>query len=91
MGVHIDNDALVSDDVEENQYKYKDNLSALLYLNDGYTGGELHFMNESISFKPKPGSLIFFQGDADKPHKVKEVLSGNRYNIVSFYEPVEIV
>jgi predicted 2-oxoglutarate/Fe(II)-dependent dioxygenase YbiX len=89
MGIHIDNDALVSDDIEENQYRYKNNLSALLYLNDNYMGGELHFMNENISISPKPGSLIFFQGDADKPHKVKEVVSGNRYNIVSFYEPAE--
>lgn len=91
MGIHIDNDALVSEDIEENQYKYKNNLSALLYLNDDYTGGELHFMNENVSIKPKSGSLIFFEGDEHKPHKVKEVLFGNRYNIVSFYEPSKMV
>ena len=88
MGLHIDNDPLVSDDVEENQDKYKNNLSALLYLNEEYTGGELHFFSKDVDITPKPGSLIFFEGDANKPHKVKKVLSGNRYNIVSFYEPV---
>lgn len=88
MGIHIDNDALVSNDIQDNQHKYKNNLSALLYLNDDYTGGELRFIHSEFDIKPKPGSLIFFEGDAEKPHKVREVLSGNRYNIVSFYEPV---
>lgn len=88
MGIHIDNDALVSNDIEDNQHRYKNNLSALLYLNDDYVGGELHFIHSEFDIKPRPGSLIFFEGDTEKPHKVREVLSGNRYNIVSFYEPV---
>ena len=62
--------------------------SGLLYLNDDYEGGELVFPEQSLSIKAEAGSLIFFEGDYKKPHGVNEVISGNRYNLVTFYEPV---
>ena len=62
--------------------------SGLLYLNDDYLGGELVFPEQGLSIKAKSGSLIFFEGDYKKPHGVNEVTSGTRYNLVTFYEPV---
>jgi predicted 2-oxoglutarate/Fe(II)-dependent dioxygenase YbiX len=53
--------------------------SALIYLNDNYEGGELHFPLHDIKIKPKPGTLVLFPGTCMYPHEVKEVLSGHRY------------
>ena len=68
--------------------KYISNRSGLLYLNDDYIGGEIVFPNQGISIKPEAGSLLFFEGDHKKPHAVNQVVSGPRYNLVTFYEPV---
>jgi hypothetical protein len=66
--------------------------SALLYLNDDYTGGEIVFYDDNsgtpesgTAYKPKPGTLIYFKGDKDHPHSVNKVLSGERANIILFY------
>jgi hypothetical protein len=67
--------------IKENEY---DDRAALLYLNDEYEGGMLNFPLQDLSLKPKPGTLIFFQGDHLVPHEVSEVESGSRVNIVSF-------
>jgi hypothetical protein len=86
--LHMDN-RLVNDNgdivLREN---YEFDKSGLLYLNDEYTGGELYFPKQDISIKPKTGSLIFFEGDENRPHEVKEIKTGYRYNMVTFYEPV---
>ncbi len=63
----------------------EEHYSALLYLNDDYEGGELEFPNEQLTIKPKPGSLVYFKGDADTRHGVKKVLSGKRINLVVFF------
>jgi hypothetical protein len=68
--------------------KYISNKSGLLYLNDDYEGGELVFPEQGLSIKPETGSLIFFEGDYKKPHGVNKVIFGPRYNLVTFYEPV---
>jgi Rps23 Pro-64 3,4-dihydroxylase Tpa1-like proline 4-hydroxylase len=72
---------------------YEDNYySALLYLTDDYSGGEIHFYEnnsgdkkDSVAYKPEAGTLIFFKGDRDYPHSVNEVIDGERANIILFY------
>jgi hypothetical protein len=59
--------------------------SGLLYLTDDYKGGLLQFPDQEISLKPKKGTFICFKGDADLPHEVTEVISGNRINLITFY------
>lgn len=59
--------------------------SSLLYLTDDYEGGELYFPLQDWTYKPKAGTLLFFEGNFENPHKVNEVISGNRCNIISFY------
>jgi hypothetical protein len=59
--------------------------SGLLYLNDDYEGGLLNFPVQKKSLKPKPGTFLFFEGDADVPHEVKKIESGRRINLVTFY------
>lgn len=71
--------------------------SAVLYLTDDYDGGEISFYDRNehgihtpesphTSYKPKAGTLVYFDGDEEHPHSVAEVLSGERANFVLFYE-----
>jgi len=71
--------------------------SALLYLTDDYGGGEIVFYNDnsgskenSVSYKPTAGTLIYFKGDENYPHSVNEVLDGERSNIILFYNLKDI-
>jgi hypothetical protein len=59
---------------------------AILYLNDDYEGGELYFPEHSIEFKPRANSLILFPGGVENIHGVKEITSGTRYTMVSFWD-----
>lgn len=73
---------------------YTDNCySALLYLTDDYTGGEILFYpqnsmdkNQADRYHPKSGTLITFKGDEYFPHSVEDVISGERANIILFYD-----
>lgn len=86
--VHMDNHYFDDDGNILVKPKMAFDKSGLLYLNDDYEGGELVFPEQNLSIKAKSGSLIFFEGDYKKPHGVNEVTSGTRYNIVTFYQPV---
>lgn len=67
-------------------------LTAILYINDDYVGGEIDFIHDDVKIKPKSGSMVVFP--SDKQHEVLEILSGNRYmtqtyvyeNPVSYYD-----
>jgi hypothetical protein len=59
--------------------------TAVLYLNDQYEGGKVTFyenleLDNPISYSPKTGSLIFFDGYTS--HSVENVVSGERASIV---------
>ena len=71
-----------------NIFKEKKVLSAVLYLNDQYEGGEFLFYNEDgthKSYHPEAGTLIYFEGNEENQHEVLPVLNGERSNIVFFY------
>lgn len=62
--------------------------SALIYLSEygeDFTGGELVFPQHELRHQPKIGDLVFFRGDLEHTHKVRHVLSGERYAIVMFF------
>lgn len=59
--------------------------AALTYLNDDYEGGEIYFSDYNLEIKPLPGELIFFPGTQHYMHGVREVLSGNRYALMTFF------
>lgn len=58
--------------------------SVLLYLNEEYEGGELHFPNQNFKFKPKAGMLAAFPSGHKYLHAALPTLSGLRYVIVSW-------
>lgn len=60
-------------------------LSALLYLNDDYEGGNIKFPHCNIDMKPEAGSLLFFPSNFIYVHEVAAVTSGTRYSLPNWY------
>lgn len=59
--------------------------ATIVYINDDYEDGELFFPNLDIELKPKPGTLLFFPGNAEYEHGVRHVGAGPiRYVLVGF-------
>lgn len=59
-------------------------LSAIVYLNDEYEGGEVEFVNFNIKIKPKPGMLLLFPSNYAYRHIAHPVTSGTKYAIVTW-------
>lgn len=63
-------------------------LSAILFLNNDYKGGELCFKNtyddEQKIVNPIPGTLIIWPSNMLFPHMVKPVIEGVRYTVVAW-------
>jgi len=60
-------------------------FGCVYYLNDDYEGGEIYFPNFDFSIKPKPNTMIFFPGDVEHLHGVRNVNKGTRHTIASFW------
>lgn len=65
--------------------KYARVVSGLIYLNEDYKGGELHFPKEDLKIKPKIGSVVIFPSNFLFLHKVMPVTEGERYSVVAFF------
>jgi predicted 2-oxoglutarate/Fe(II)-dependent dioxygenase YbiX len=59
-------------------------ISAILYLNDDYEGGEVEFVNFGIKIKPKSGMLLLFPSNYPYKHIAHPVKSGTKYAIVTW-------
>lgn len=60
-------------------------ISAILYLNENYEGGETYFHKQDISIRPKKGRVALFPSAYTHEHESKEVLSGTKYNVVTWF------
>jgi Rps23 Pro-64 3,4-dihydroxylase Tpa1-like proline 4-hydroxylase len=60
-------------------------LSALLYLNDDYEGGDINFPHAGVKIKPEAGSIIFFPSNFVYVHEVAAVTKGTRYSLPNWY------
>lgn len=67
LGPHVDN------------HKQAESIdfSGVIYLNDDYTGGEIHFTKLGIKHKPKARSLIVFKPELE--HEIVSVIDGIRF------------
>ena len=63
------------------QYGYPQ-VSALLYLNDDYEGGEFYVAGKRVI--PPQGAAIIFPSNFMFPHEAKTVTKGTRWSIVSW-------
>lgn len=62
---------------------------SVIYLNDGYEGGEIYFPEYGIELKPKPGTVVFFPSNNMYNHGVKPITSGIRYTSAQFWIPTK--
>jgi len=59
-------------------------LSMLIYLNDGYEGGELTFNNFDYIIRPRAAAAVLFPSDHRYLHQAHVVTKGVRYAMVSW-------
>lgn len=74
----------------EHYDKYPDSdnettLSAVVYVNDDYEGGEIYFKDFDLAIKPEAGSILFFPSTADYLHESKPVGAGKKIMIPVFW------
>lgn len=59
-------------------------VSAIVYLNEEYEGGEVEFVNFGVKIKPKAGMLLLFPSNYPYTHIAHPVTSGTKYAIVTW-------
>lgn len=65
-------------------------ISAVLYLNADYEGGEVEFVNFGIKIKPEPGMLLLFPSNYAYRHIAHPVTDGTKYAIVTWIKDRKI-
>lgn len=68
MGAHVD----LNDDNFFVQY------TIVVYLNDNYDGGELHFKDHDVTIKPKAGSVAMYPSGHPYLHESLNITNGNK-------------
>jgi predicted 2-oxoglutarate/Fe(II)-dependent dioxygenase YbiX len=59
-------------------------ISAILYLNDDFEGGEIEFIHMGIKIKPQAGMLIVFPSSYPYTHVAHPVTKGKKYALVTW-------
>ena len=77
MSSHLDT-IVVTD---KNQYG-RPQVSALIYVNDDYEGGEFKIIDKT--FKPEAGSAVIFPSNFMFPHESKVITRGKKWSIVTW-------
>lgn len=67
-------------------FSYICTVSNILYLNDGYDGGDLHFPLLDITYKPEAGDSIFFPSTYIYAHASLPVTRGVKYSAVTMFD-----
>ena len=75
MGAHSDS----------SPHSISESISAVLYLNDDYIGGELNFPNHDIKIKPSSGSIVIFPSTLPFLHESLKIISGIKYISPAFW------
>jgi hypothetical protein len=61
---------------------YVTTVSAVAYLNDNYSGGELIFPRFDLKIKPEVGDLVVFPSTFIYEHSSEPIVDGTKYSIV---------
>lgn len=64
-------------------------VSAIVYLNNDFAGGELEFPNFGVMIKPEPGMLILFPSNFAYQHRAHPVSQGVKYALVTWIKDRE--
>jgi hypothetical protein len=60
-------------------------LTAMLYLNDDFEGGELVLPHQGLVYKPRAGALVLFPSGFCFPHASHPVTRGTKYSLVTWF------
>lgn len=60
-------------------------LTAILYLNDNFEGGELSLTQQRLLYNPRAGSLLMFPSGFCFPHSSLPVHHGTKYCVVTWF------
>jgi len=61
---------------------YTCTVSAVVYLNDDYAGGDIEFVRQGLRVKPEAGDIIVFPSNFVYEHASCEVFNGVKYSVV---------
>jgi hypothetical protein len=64
---------------------FKLNITALIYPNDNYEGGEIGWPDYDLEIKPKAGDMVIFPANNYYLHYVNNVISGLRFTLPTWY------
>jgi hypothetical protein len=73
------------------EYPPDNDLTAVIYYNDDFTGGELFFPQHDVEIAPSKGMVVMYPGDNEHLHGVQEITSGVRYTTPLFFPIVELL
>lgn len=73
------------------EYPPDNDLTAVAYYNDNFSGGELFFPQHDLVVSPKKGLVVSYPGDNEHLHGVKRVESGTRYTTPFFFPITELL
>jgi len=87
LGQHSDTSADYMYGMPEpsDQLATRNTVSCIVYLNDGFEGGEHYFNYLDIEYKPKTGDIMMFPSNYVAAHEVKPVTNGSRYTYLGWY------
>lgn len=60
-------------------------VSAVVYLNDNFVGGNHYFEYLDIDYKPNTGDILMFPANYVAAHEIKPIKSGSRYSYLGWY------
>lgn len=67
-------------------------MSANIYVNNDFEGGQLYFDQYDITIEHTPGQLVWFPGSHEYMHGVHEIKSGSpRWNIITHFARPKLV
>lgn len=59
--------------------------SSVLYLNEGFAGGEIYFPGLGVRVRPEPGLLIAFSAGPEHVHGVLPIIAGERFTMPGWF------
>lgn len=67
-------------------YSYNCTVSMVSYPNDDYTGGEINFRLQGVTYKPEAGDCVIFPSNFMYPHRALPVGEGTKYSLVTMID-----
>lgn len=71
--------------MEKNTIQASRLMSAILFLNDDFEGGDHYFPLQDAVIKPRCGTMVFFPSTYTHPHRVDRVTKGTSYYVMTHF------